>query len=190
MDLRQITVGSIIPVRRDMKKAGLVPMSILLAISIGFCSCAKKTKQMEVKDPAGLLGLSESQLIERLGDPHRRATMRPGLEELFYEDIRFGVYLENDVFTACNIRDGSSVQLSTGIGCGTQSARVVEQYGTYDSEQEAGDLASDNYLPRILYHKVLSPDTERYQLRYPEKGLLFTFYPNKQVHSIWLGKIF
>ena len=173
-----------------MKKARFVTMAMLLIISIGLCSCTKKNKQTVVKNPAELLGLSESQLIERLGKPHRRGTMRPGLEELFYEDVRFGVYLENDVVAACSIRDGSSVQLSTGIGCGTPLAKVVEQYGPYDSEQEAGDLASDEYAPRILYHKIYTPDTERYRLYYPEKGLLFTFYPNKQVQSISLGKIF
>jgi hypothetical protein len=174
----------------DMKKVRLTTMFMLLAMSIGLCSCAKKVKQTEVKNPAELLGLSGSQLVERLGDPHRRGTSRPGLEELFYEDVRFGVYLENDVVAACNIGDGSSVKLSSGIGCGTPLVKVVEQYGPYDSEQEAGDLASDEYAPRILYHKVHTPDTERYNLHYPEKRLLFTFYPNKQVHSIWLGKIF
>ena len=197
MDLRRIALGladrflgMIIPLRRDMMKASLVTISILLAMSVGFCSCSKKTKQTEVKNPAGLFGLSENQLWVRLGDPHRRGTSRPGLEELMYEDIRFGVYLENDVVAACIVRDGSSVQLPSGIGCGTPLVKVVEQYGPYDSEQEAGDLASDEYAAHILYHKVLAPDTERYHLRYPEKGLLFTFYPNKHVHSIWLGKIF
>jgi hypothetical protein len=173
-----------------MKKARFVSIAILFVISIGLCSCAKKTKQTEVKNPAELLGLSGSQLIERLGDPHRRGTMRPGLEELMYEDIRLRVFLEDSVVAACLISEGSSVQLSTGIGCGTPLVKVVEQYGPYDSEQEAGDLSSDKYAPRILYHKVYTADTERYHLRYPEKGLLFTFFPNKQVHSIKLGKKF
>ena len=31
---------------------------------------------------------------------------------------------------------------------------------------------------------------ERYHLNYPKKGFLFAFYPNKQVHSITIGKIF
>ena len=189
MDLGRIKL-CIIGVRRDMKKVKLVTMSILLVMSIGVCSCAKKTKQTEVKNPARLLGLSESQLIERLGDPQRWGLSRPELEILNYEDIRFRVYMEDGVVAACSIADGSSVQLSTGIGCGTPLAKVVEQYGPYDSKQEAEDLSLDKCAPRILYHSILLPDTERYYLRYPAKGLLFCFYPNKQVHSITLGKIF
>jgi hypothetical protein len=173
-----------------MKKARFVTVAILLVISIGLCSCAKKTKQTEVKNPAEFLGLSKSQLIERLGNPQRWGLSRPELEILNYEDIRFRVYLEDGVVAACSIGVGSLVQLSTGIGCRTTLVKVVEQYGPYDSEQEAGDLSLDKCAPRILYHKVLSPDTERYFLRYPAKGLLFCFYPNKQVHSVTLGKIF
>jgi hypothetical protein len=47
-----------------MKKARFVIMSILLAFSIGLCSCAEKTKQAEVKKPHTLVQLWEKQASE------------------------------------------------------------------------------------------------------------------------------
>lgn len=151
-------------------------------------SCAKKPESI---DPFTLLGLSEKEVASKLGEPDIRGAVREGLQEFMYQDIRFRVWLENGTVTACRIGDASSVPLNDRIRCGVPIADVVEMYGAYTSEEEVADgITSDQYIQGVLYHRWVSPDTERYSLRYSSKQLLFTFYPDKSLHSVWIGKIY
>ncbi len=162
--------------------------AVVFTALAGVASCAK---QPEAVAPLTLLGLTEQEVIAKLGEPDRKTTAREGLEELMYEDIRFGVMLENGIAMACILRDASSVALNERIRCGVPMAEVLAVYGAYTSEAEvAADLTSDQYVQGVLYHHWLSSDTERYHLRYPDKQLLFTFYPNKSLHSVWIGKTY
>jgi hypothetical protein len=83
------------------------------------------------------------------------------------------------------------VSLNDRIRCGVPIAEVVQMYGAYTSEEDVVDgMTSDQYVQGVLYHKWLSPHTERYNLRYPAKQLRFTFYPDKTLHSVHLGKMY
>jgi len=160
--------------------------TIILMLAVSSC-----TRQPESIAPFTLLGLTEKEVIAKLGEPDIKGTVRAGLQEFMYQDIHFNVSFENGTVTACAIRDASSVSLNDRIRCGVPISDVVEMYGAYTSEEEVvNGITSNEYLQGVLYHKWLSPDTERYSLKYPDKQLLFTFYPDKTLHSVWIGKIF
>jgi hypothetical protein len=168
-----------------MRKLAYLIMIIPLVTPI---SCAKKPESI---DPFTLLGLSEKEVISKLGEPDIKGTVREGLKEFMYQDIHFNVSLENGTVTACLIRDASSVSLNDRIRCGVPITDVMQMYGAYTSEEEVADgMTSDQYAQGVLYHRWLSPDTERYSLRYPSKQLLFNFYPDRSLHSVWIGEIY
>jgi len=168
-----------------MRKLAYLIMIIPLVTAI---SCARKPESIV---PFALLGLSEKEVVSKLGEPDMKGDVREGLKEFMYQDIHFNVWLENGNVTACLIRDASSISLNDRIRCGVPIADVMQMYGEYTSEEEVTDeITSDQYAQGVLYHRWLSPDTERYSLRYPSKQLLFTFYPDKSLHSIWIGKIY
>ncbi|MHC4716526.1 MAG: hypothetical protein ACYS5V_06125 [Planctomycetota bacterium] len=151
-------------------------------------SCAEKQKRIA---PLSILGLTEKQVISKLGEPGVRGTPRDGLEEFMYQDIRLDVWLEDGTVTACVIRDASPVPLNDRIRCGVPIAEVTQMYGMYTSEEEVADgTTSHQYRSGVLYHRRLPSGDERYKLRYPSKNLLFTFYPDKTLHSVWIGRIY
>jgi len=169
----------------------LIISSTAALIMVVTVSCTKESEQVKPIEPMELLGLTENQIVSRFGEPNIRGEAREGLQEFMYQDIRFDVLLENNVVTACTIGDGSSVSLNDQIRCGVPIERVTEIYGKYESEQtaEKGTSAED-FVQGVLYYERLSGDTERYSLRYPDEQLLFTFYPDKTLHSVWIGKLY
>ncbi|MDX9980251.1 MAG: hypothetical protein RBU25_09535 [Lentisphaeria bacterium] len=159
-------------------------------IALGLVSLVSCAKTPEKLDPVALLGATEEQVVGVLGKPQVRGVLREGLQEFMYQDICFNVMLEDGVVTACAIRDASSVSLNEHIRCGVPISHVTEIYGAYVSEVKVEDgMSSEDYLQGVLYHKFLPGGTERYCLRYPDKQLVFTFYPDKTLHSVWIGKI-
>jgi len=161
---------------------------IMLMPLVTVISCARKPESI---DPFTLLGLTEKEVFTKLREPDIKGTVREGLQEFMYQDIHFRVMLENGTVTACYIGDASSISLNDRIRCGVPIADVVQMYGAYTSEEEVVDgITSDQYAQGVLYHKWLSSESERYQLRYPGKQLLFTFYPDRSLHSVWVGKIY
>jgi len=165
----------------------LVCLAIALALVV-LVSCTKERAQI---DPTALLGATEEEIISQLGKPDVQGEVREGLQELMYQDIHFNLMLEGNVVTACVIRDGSSVPLSDQIRCGVPIERVTEVFGAYDSEEKAQEGATaGDFSAGVLYHRHLSSGAERYQLRYPNKELLFTFYPDRTLRSVWIGKLY
>ena len=161
---------------------------IIIMPLVTVISCQRKPESIA---PFTLLGLTEKEVVAKLGEPDIKGAVREGLQEFLYQDIHFRLWLENGAVTACRIGDASSVSLNDRIRCGVPIADVVQMYGAYTSEEEVADgITSDQYAQGVLYHKWLSSESERYQLRYPSKQLLFTFYPDKSLHSVWIGKIY
>jgi hypothetical protein len=157
----------------------------------GLTSCSQGPTQNSLPpDVSELLGVTEEQAKNALGQPVRTGNVREGLRELYYEEPRFSLFVENGRVASFVIRDGSTVQLDSGIGCGDSLQDVVTVYGDYTSQLEIEEALVE-YDGEILYHQVSkTPEVERYHLRYPEQGLQFTFYPDRTVHSVWIGKLF
>jgi hypothetical protein len=160
----------------------------IICFLVTMVSCSRNPASI---DPRALIGLSEEQIINKLGKPDINHSRTPSHTELLYRDTHLRVFMEDALTTGCRIGNGSPISLNAQIRCGVSIEEVQRVYGFYESEIEVTeDVQPSQYTKGILYHTWLTRDSERYFLAYPSQQLLFTFYPDKTLKSVWIGKTY
>lgn len=172
--------------------------------SVGIAICLPARDQMVIMQPlasesatvisefdnaaspaAGLLGISQSDLVSKRGTPQQILGPTDGFQTYEYPDGLAAVVHQGKV-VQCIARKPSTYQTDKGIGLGADLSDVTRAYGQYTSTENVEQWFGGN-KQKVLYRH---PKFDRYKINYAESDLVFMFDQNKKVESIWVGYIF
>ena len=141
-------------------------------------------------DPRVILSLTEAEVIERFGRPTDSGDVNPTTRQLRYTEPGCMVFFEHGrAVSFAIIGDSSTLTIDAIIGIGSDLQEVTSFYGEVKAEKEVPIIPALKE-DRVLYHCPETPSVraERFAIHFHEHDLIVWFNPERQVHSIWIGK--
>jgi hypothetical protein len=148
---------------------------------IGMCPAALSAPS----DTLGLLGLSASDLVAKLGNPEK-IDGDPAFSQFYDYPGGLKVSLSSGTVTLYLALSDAAYASEQGIKVGASLDEVVAAYGAVTESVEVSGW-SDTSKEQVLYH---DSETDRYKLNYQSSSIAFLLDSEKRVQSIWVSESF
>ena len=135
-------------------------------------------------DTLGLLGLSHTGLLVRLGSPEKVLGPPSGYQTHEYPG-GLAVVLRDGKVVQYVVR-GSLYKTDKGVGVGSDLSDVTSAYGAVITTENVEQWFAGN-KQKVLYHH---PGFDRYKINYADADLIFFFDGHRKVELVWVGYIF